>query len=93
MTFKAALKRLNIEEYELRIFNSNSHGELAHLVDYIEFAKRFDDVDWFREWFIDVVKQAEKKWERPESVFQHMRQILLDHFIFMSNFNDATQTT
>ena len=39
MTFKEALEYLGIEEYSERIFNSNSHGELFHLVDYIKTAE------------------------------------------------------
>ena len=33
MNFEEALKKLDIEEYEERIINSNSHGELFHLQD------------------------------------------------------------
>ena len=35
MNFEEALKKLNIEDYKEAIFNSNSHGELFHLMDYI----------------------------------------------------------
>ena len=65
MTFKEALKILNIEDYGERIFNSNSHGELMHLVDYITLAKALPDPAPFREWFVSVVKEAERTWERP----------------------------
>ena len=78
MSFGEALRKLNIEDYGDRIFNSNSHGELFHLFDYINIAKWIDEksLPLFREWFIDIVKQAEAKWKRPESVFQHMPRIL-----------------
>ena len=78
MSFNDALKKLNIEDYGERIFHSNSHGELFHLYDYIVIAKWLDEksLPLFREWFVDIVKQAEAKWKRPESVFQHMPRIL-----------------
>ena len=76
MSFKEALKKLNIEDYGERIFNSNSHGELMHLMDYIMLAQAIPDPSWFREWFIKVVEMAEKEWSRPESVFQHTPKIL-----------------
>ena len=73
MTFKKAVKRLDIEDYEERIFKSNSHGELFHLLDYIVFAKTIKgDASWFRPLFIACVKYAEKNWKRPESCFQHI---------------------
>ena len=77
MNFQEALKILNIEEYGERIFRSNSHGELFHCIDYIYLADAFkDDAGWFREWFEIVIEQAEKNWNRPESVFQHIPKIL-----------------
>ena len=81
MTFKEALKILDIEEYEERIFHSNSHGELFHLLDYIIMAKiyqKMEDKTWFRPWFIGLVKYAEEHWKRPESVFQHIIKGLLE---------------
>jgi hypothetical protein len=78
MTFNEALKKLNIEDYGERIFNSNSHGELFHLWDYIALAESLDDASWFRGWFIEVVAWAEKNWQRPESVFQHLSKLLLE---------------
>jgi len=79
MSFKEALKILNIEDYGERIFNSNSHGELFHCYDYIIMAKAFrDDAVWFREWFLVVIKWAEETWERPESIFQHITKVLLE---------------
>lgn len=78
MTFKEALKILNIEDYGQRIFNSNSHGELMHLQDYIVIASVKSDLSWFRPWFEVVVMWAEKTWDRPESVFQHVLKILLE---------------
>ena len=76
MDFKEAINKLNIFDYEERIFNSNSHGELIHLYDYIVIAQSFNDTSWFRDWFEKVVKQAENTWNRPESVFQHIPKIL-----------------
>ena len=80
MNFKEALKILNIEEYEERIINSNSHGELFHIFDYVKIAEYYKnkdkDISWFRERFIDVVNQAEEEWDRPESIFQHVLKIL-----------------
>lgn len=75
MNFKDALERLGIAEYGERIFNSNSHGELFHLYDYIQLAQ-LPDVSWFKDWFNAVVKQAELNWGRPESVFQHIPKLL-----------------
>ena len=76
MNFKEALKILNIEDYESRIFNSNSHGELFHIMDYIDIASTIKDPSKFRAWFVKVVEFAEKNWKRPESVFQHIRTFL-----------------
>lgn len=76
MEFKEALKKLGIEEYGERIFNSNSHGELFHLHDYIVIADSIDDASWFKDWFDAVVEFAEKNWNRPESVFQHIPKML-----------------
>lgn len=77
MTVTEALKKLNIEDYGERIFNSNSHGELFHLYDYIMLAETINDnVDLFRPWFVGVVAWAEKNWKRPESIFQHIPRML-----------------
>ncbi len=86
MTFKEAIKYLGIEDFGKRIFESSSHGELFHLLDYILIAQNISKIDdplvpkspWFREWFTSVVKQAENDWSRPESVFQHIPRILND---------------
>ena len=54
LTFKETLKALNIEDFENRIFNSNSHGELFHLAQYSQIAeilKDIDGIDQFRNWF------------------------------------------
>jgi len=73
ITFGEALKILNIEDYCDRITNSNSHGELFYLSDYIGIAKLIkDDSSWFRPWFEKIVKFADVTWKRPESVFQHI---------------------
>ena len=75
MSFKDAIERLGITEYEGRIYNSNSKGELFHLYDYVRLA-RISDVSWFKDWFSAIVKGAELQWERPESVFQHIPRLL-----------------
>ena len=76
MNFKEALKKLDIEEYGDRIFNSNSHGELMHLIDYIDIAQSFDDLSWFKAWFLGIIEYAEDNWNRPESVFQHIPECI-----------------
>ena len=78
--FGQALVKLNIEDYQERIFNSNSHGELIHLYDYIVIANALGDAgaQAFRTWFESVVKWAEENWQRPESIFQHIRKILIE---------------
>lgn len=80
MNFKEAIKKLRIEKYEERIFNSNSHGELFHLQQYITLAKsiNIEDETWFAKWFECIVKEAEENWERPESIFQHISQIFVE---------------
>lgn len=79
MTFKNAIKKLGIEKYEERILQSNSHGELFYLNDYIMFAKVFSSdasISRFKNWFDITVKLAEDNWERPESIFQHIPELL-----------------
>ena len=72
-----ALRILNISDYKERILNSNSHGELFHVYQYIELAQIFKHVPHnFRDWFVAVVSFAEKEWQRPESVFQHITTLL-----------------
>ena len=79
MEFKEALEKLGIEDYGDRIFKSNSHGELFHLQQYIVLATELDNEEkWFREWFENIVKFAEKEWSRPESVFQHIDKAFAD---------------
>ena len=76
--FKEALRVLNIEDYAERIFHSNSHGELFHLEQYSAIARAAkDDPEWFRPWFEIIVEEAEQTWERPESVFQHITEIIM----------------
>jgi len=84
MTFKEALDYLGIEDYSDRIFNSNSHGELFHLHDYILIAQMQGNMSWFRSWFEDTVKWAEENWSRPASIFQHIPRCL-DATIKMDN--------
>lgn len=76
MEFIEAVKRLGIEEYSERIFNSNPRGELVHLYDYIMIAESFKDVSWFKDWFENIVEFAEKHWKRPEAIFQHIPKLL-----------------
>lgn len=85
--FQSAIKYLQIEQYESRIFNSNSRGELFHLMDYISIAERYSKsscpeffVLTFKEWFDEIVAFAEKEWENPEHVFQHIPRLLRDTF-------------
>lgn len=78
MTFQEALKKLDIEDYGSRIFNSNSHGELFHLAQYFSMAEKLKEIGGFREWFIATVAFAEKNMERPESIFQHIEELLIE---------------
>jgi len=82
MSFDDAVRTLGIEEFRERIWNSNSRGELSHIADYCYVAGVLKDnmtperrIE-FREWFRSVVKVAEETWQRPESVFQHLQEIL-----------------
>lgn len=79
MSFKDVLEILGIEKYEQRIMDSNSYGELFHLQQYVNLSKIVGKTDWFPIWFDGVVDSAEKSWRRPESVFQYIEKILLDH--------------
>ncbi len=78
------LKRLNIEEYEDRILNSNSHGELFHVYDYFNIYETLKESSLmlvlFSIFFKSLVKFAEENWERPESIFQHMPIMLDKHW-------------
>ena len=78
MNFSTAIKKLNIEEYGERILNSNSHGELFYILDYIFIAENIKEVhiSTFKLCFVHAVKQAEKSWDRPESIFQHIFKII-----------------
>ena len=80
MNFHEALVFLGIPEYEGRIMNSNSRGELFFIADYVAIANTLknseDDVSWFAPCFKEVVKWAEDNWSRPESVFQHLPRLL-----------------
>ena len=81
MTFGEALKALNIEDFGERIFNSNSHGELFHLVQYshlVEILEKMGQLDEFRGWFLRLVEMAESEWDRPESIFQHVLEFFAD---------------
>jgi len=80
MELKEALEILGIEEYQSRIFSSNSHGELFHLEQYFILAEHLGKTIFFKKWFEHVVASAEKEWERPESIFQHILKIYIEHF-------------
>lgn len=77
MNFKDALKLLDIEDYGERIFNSNSNGELLHLIDYCIIADNMEDRELrkFRDWFLKIIDSA-KNWDRPESIYQHLFDFL-----------------
>ncbi len=78
MTFEEALKVLDIEDYKKQIFESNSKGELFHLMDYVCLARGFqENPKFFRKWFIEVVEATKKEWKRPESVYQHIGTIFI----------------
>lgn len=86
MKFVDALKLLNIEDFKDRIWNSNSRGELFYIAEYVILSQRIEaqnpeSLSSFRNWFIGVVEYAEKNWERPESVFQHILRIFIDNSI------------
>lgn len=81
MTFKGALEKLGIQDFEERVYNSNSRGELFHIYDYIAIAQALEasnELDRFREWFVAVVREAEETHNRPASVFQHILKILIE---------------
>lgn len=78
MTFEEALKILDISDFEERILNSHSKGELLHIPTYIVLAEALkSDASGFRELFVEIVEYAEQNWDRPDSVFQH-----IDKFLF-----------
>ena len=83
MTFKESLKKLRIEKYEEEIFHSNSHGELFHLYDYFVLAEHFDK-DFFAPWFEEIVRISKENWKRPESVFQHMLEIMKETLDYLT---------
>ena len=91
MSFKDALGILKIPEFEDRIINSNSKGELMHVIQYYELAEVIKNsaymLEWFPEWFKAVIDVAEKEWKRPESVYQHIGKL------FYSHLNTHLQTT
>jgi hypothetical protein len=82
MTLQEALTKLGIEDYGERIFNSNSHGELFHLNQYVQLANELKGLEtgWFRGWFESVVNEAKETWQRPESVYQHIRRVWVQEF-------------
>lgn len=80
MNFKKALEILEIEEYGEIIFKSNSNGELFHLQQYIYLAEMLKEMEKgiFKRWFENIVKYAYENWERPITVFQHIKEILME---------------
>ena len=79
MTFQEALQKLGIEDYAERIMNSNSRGELFHLMQYTTMAEHYlGKPEDFRKFFEHVVKEAEVKWKRPASIYQHIEEILIE---------------
>jgi len=93
MTFQEAVKILNIEDHAERIWNSNSHGELFHVYDYVRWAENLQGKDVlkrFRPLFLECVRFAEENWERPESVFQHMPEMMKD-LIGILRYENSTQ--
>ena len=80
LTCKEIFEKLGIGKYGERIFNSHSHGELFFIDDYrtiLRIAEGFPEfLEWFPGWFEHVVEGAEKNWTRPESVFQHILELL-----------------
>ena len=86
MTLQDALKVLGIEEYAQRILNSSSRGELFHIEQYFTLAKAFKSINVtesnvkdFAKWFRYIVEWAEENWDRPESIFQHITRVLIEH--------------
>jgi hypothetical protein len=75
--FQDALDKLGIGDYRARIWHSNSRGELLHLQDYFVLAENLPEpyLKAFRPWFESVVKEAEAKWKRPESIFQYILEL------------------
>jgi hypothetical protein len=80
ITFGEALKKLNIEDYAEKIFNSNQYGELFFTADYIDIAEAIEgsDASAFRPWFESVIKLAESKRVQPEYVFMNIGRIFLE---------------
>lgn len=78
--FEDAIKLLELDDYRIRIFESNSRGELFHLEDFVMLAKCFGHNPTlraeFKIHFRKIVSYAEENWDRPESVFQHIPKIL-----------------
>jgi len=70
MTFKQALRELDIEDYSERIKASN------RTKDYVTIAENLRYPEWFRKWFEATVKLAEEKWDHPDDVFQNILRLL-----------------
>ena len=78
MTYEEAIKKLGLERYSQRIINSNSHGELFHLLDYIRLAEEIppEYYEWLNTAIDKIVNWAENTWDRPDSIFQHINKQL-----------------
>lgn len=86
MTFPESLQILGIADFEERIYNSNSHGELMHLADYHMMAAEFppEMLPYFRTIFLSIVDYCGKNWRHPESCFQHMPELFRGFWKVMS---------
>ena len=80
MKFEEVCEKLGIGKYAERIYNSHSRGELHFLQDYYQILEVAEENEGFAkvfpEWFEEVVASAEKEWQRPDTVFQHILTIL-----------------
>ncbi len=82
MSFQESLKILGLESYESRIVNSNSHGELFNIADYVwlaDSAKKVNDpmyVEFLKIVIKCCIEFCEKNWSRPESMWQHMPRLI-----------------
>lgn len=87
VTLDDVLKFLDIEEFKEEIFRSNSHGELFHLQQYFALYEALseENVPYFSLWFKAIVEIAKEKWDRPQSVYQHISQLYLEHLNDLEN--------
>ena len=99
MTDYEAFELMGISHLHGRAFHSNSHGELFHMMDYVEIAQRAQDTGKelakestiaevtdeqhvslhlmvVGQLIVFVVEFADKHWDRPDTVFQHMPRMM-----------------